>query len=412
MSGMTPTNKIWAWIGFGMQLGIVFSLGCSRSEGAGEDGENDGIGDGSGTADSSSTKEGSDDTGERDPDSENRFWESDDFDECAAVAETAENEYQPLDIIFIIDNTPSMLDEINEVRANMNLFSERIVESGLDARIVLVSCLPGDCGNKNFHGICIDAPLGAEEGCIEGGPYDDTNLPDYLHVSEKVASVKGLEITLNTFDEWRSMLRPGAKTHFVIVSDDTDETSAEAFDEAVRQLDPDQFKDYQFNGIFAYMSKDDACAIGSSEPCCTYAAPEGNTDSWDTVYADLVTLTGGVSGDLCLQDFDPVFDELVQSVIASAELSCEWEIPKPPDGETLDPSRVNIDFLDGEGAKTLIGNVESEEQCDRVDNAWYYDNPEDPEKIMVCPATCDWIRRFPHAQIVLQFGCETEVLVV
>jgi hypothetical protein len=429
MNIMPPGNNTYARIGFLLQLGVIFFLGCSSSDGIGKDGSNDendtsdesetSTSDESetSTSDESETStndemKGSGDTSDKGEDSENSFWESDDFDECAAVSETAKNEYQPLDIIFVIDNTPSMLDEINEVRANMNLFSERIVDSGLDARIVLVSCLPGDCDNKKFHGICIDPPLGATDGCIEGGPYDDTNLPDYLHISRRVPSVKGLEITLDTFDEWQSMLRPNAKKHFVIVSDDTDETSAKAFNEAVLQLDPEQFADYQFNGIFAYMSKDDACAISSSEPCCTYAAPEGNANSWETVYADLVTLTGGVSGDLCLQDFNPVFDELAQSVIASAELSCEWEIPEPPDGETLDPALVNIDFLDGEGDMTTIGNIESEDQCDRVDNAWYYDNPDNPKKILVCPTTCDWIRGFSNAQIVLQFGCKTETIVV
>ena len=73
---------------------------------------------------------------------------------------------------------------------------------------------------------------------------------------------------------------------------------------------------------------------------------------------------------------------------------------------------VNIDFLDGEGNKTLIGNIESAAQCNRVDHAWYYDDPDNPEKIMVCPKTCDWIRGFPNAQIVLQFGCKTEAIVV
>lgn len=342
---------------------------------------------------------------------EDAFWESDDFDECAAVNETAKNEYQPLDIIFTIDNTPSMLDEINEVRANMNLFSERIIESGLDANIILVSCLPGDCMNNKFHGICIDAPLGAQDGCVGDEPYEDTNLPQYLHVSTRVASVKGLGITVNTFEDWKSMLRANSKKHFVIVSDDTDETSAEAFNEAVLQLDADLFVDYQFNGIFAYTSKDTACAIDDTEPCCTYAAPEGNTDSWEPVYADLVASTGGVSGDLCLQDFDPVFDELAQSVIASAELSCEWEIPEPPDGETLDPARVNIDFVTKDDME-LIGNIESSDMCKDVEKAWYYDDPENPKKIMVCPTTCDWIRGFENAQIVLQFGCETETIIV
>ncbi len=388
--------------------GSLWGSGCSQVSRSDSDSNGDGDfieGEGdSSTPESTSGNEVTSDPGDQ-------FWESDDFDECATVSETAQNVFQPLDIIFTIDNTPSMLDEINEVRANMNRFSQEIIDSGLDAQIVLISCLPGDCDNDRFHGICIDAPLGAPDGCPEDGPYEDTNLPKYLHLSERVPSVKGLGITLDTYDDWQSMLRDGSKKHFVIVSDDTDETSAQAFHEAVLALG-DEFDEYQFNGIFAYMSKDDACDIDESEPCCTFAAPEGNTDSWETVYADLVTMTGGVSGDLCLQDFDPVFEELAQSVIRSAELSCEWEIPEPPEGEVLDPTLVNIDFLDGEGNLFPIGNIADDSLCDRVDNAWYYDNPENPSHILVCPNTCDWIQGFTGAQIVLQFGCETETIVV
>ena len=75
-----------------------------------------------------------------------------------------------------------------------------------------------------------------------------------------------------------------------------------------------------------YPKSNEACAISTSEPCCTYAAPGGE----GVPYRELVQQTGGEMGDLCLQDFDPVFDVLAGAVVESATLSCEWAIPEPP----------------------------------------------------------------------------------
>jgi hypothetical protein len=392
---MSKIQFIWLTVLFAG----LFVGGC---EGGDDEGSTDADSDSDTDVDTDGDTDGDAD-GDSDGDSD-----GDTFDECVAVSEGAQNTYEPIDVIFTIDNTPSMTDEINEVRANMNAFSEQVGAAGLNMRIVLISCLPGDCGNDTWNGICIDPPVGAEGGCEGSGPYDDTNLPDYLHVSERVESVKTFENAIATYDQWKDMLRPASKKHFVIVSDDTDEITAEQFNESVLALDEDMFEDYQFNGIFAYMSKDDACAISSSEPCCTYAAPEGQTEVWIDAYAELVQMTGGVSGDLCLQDFDPVFDELAGSVIASAEINCEWEIPDPPEGETLDPDKVNVEFIDGEGNSHIIGHIESAEQCDQVENGWYYDDPENPTMVYVCSQTCEWIQGDEGAQINVQFGCETE----
>ena len=54
------------------------------------------------------------------------------FDGCVSVSETATAGRGPADVIFVIDNTPSMEDEIEEVRANMNAFSQMVADEGLD----------------------------------------------------------------------------------------------------------------------------------------------------------------------------------------------------------------------------------------------------------------------------------------
>ena len=347
-----------------------------------------------------------------------------DFEDCESLTEGAVNTYQPADIIFVIDNTPSMEDEIEAVRANMNGFSSEIMASGIDVQITMISCLPGDCGNSGggaeFFGICIESPLGADDGCegdpAEGPVTDDTNLPHYKHLSTRVPSMKGLRWVVETYNDdndhtaegWSDMIRTDSVKHVVLVSDDADEWTASEFDSAFQALDPVLLADYKFHGIFAYMSKDEACDISEEEPCCEFAAPAVDPElHWDS-YATLVTMTGGTSGDLCLQDFEPVFEALGTSVIASSEIACEWVIPEPPEGETFDSDFLNIEFVNSEGESSFIGHVDSADDCGSAPHAWYYDELDPPTMIYVCPQTCDWFQSEEGAHLIIHFGCETE----
>lgn len=336
--------------------------------------------------------------GEGGEDSHGGSDDHDTFEECAAVSQTAGNNYQPVDVIFAIDNSPSMGDEIDEVRANMYAFSKAVSEKGLDMRVVLISCLPGDCGMSHFLGICIDPPFGAGVGC----PADDSNPPQYLHISKRVPSVKALRWIIDSYSEYQGMMREGAARHVVVISDDRDEWTSTQFDTAFRGLESG-FEDYLFHGIFSFMSKEEACAV--SHPCCQYAAPGGE----GVAYRELVELTGGVSGDLCEQDFSPVFGALADSVIGHAKLSCSWDIPQPPEGETLDPTKVNVRLTTQGGDTRYIGHVSGVSDCASVEHGWFYDNPSNPKTVLVCPQTCAWIRTLKQATMDVLFGCETEI---
>jgi hypothetical protein len=313
------------------------------------------------------------------------------------VSQTAGNEYQPADVIFAIDNSPSMGDEIEEVRANMYAFSKSVADKGLDMNVVLISCRPGDCDKDQFLGICIDPPFGGGAGC----PADDSNPPAYLHISTRVPSTKGLQWIVNNYPAYENMLRDNAVRHVVVISDDGDDWSSSQFDTALRALDPG-FEGYVFHGIYSYMSKVEACA--ASHPCCNYAAPDGE----GVPYRELVSLTGGVSGDLCEQDFDPVFEALAGSVIGHSKLSCSWDIPAPPAGETLDPTEVNMRLTDPNGDEHFIGHVAGASDCGKVEHGWYYDKPVNPQTVLVCPQTCAWIQGLAAATMDVLFGCETE----
>lgn len=325
------------------------------------------------------------------------------FDQCAAVSVAAKPVYKPVDIVFTIDNTPSMLDEIQQVRANMNEFSKMIMASGIDAHIVLISCLPGECDNDKWHGICLDPPLGVQGGCEGAGPYSDTNPPHYLHVSERIPSLKGLGRTVETYHQWKSMIRPDTLKHFVAVSDDNDEWSASSFHSALLALDPG-LAGYRYHAIFAYKSKEDACALSGSEPCCTYAAPSGE----GAVYRELVAVTGGVSGDLCLQNFAPVFKQLATSVVVGAQTDCAWQLPSPPDGQDLDPTQINVQ-VEADGTTRQLGQVASAADCSAVGEGWYYDHPYQPTRITACPQTCTALQGKAGVKVNILFGCRTKL---
>ena len=94
---------------------------------------------------------------------------------------------------------------------------------------------------------------------------------------------------------------------------------------------------------------------------------------------------------------------------AESSLACEWAIPDPMGDDPIDFGKVNVDFDDGMGGVQTIGKVESEADCGNVSDGWFYDDPQNPTKILVCPQTCTKIQGVPKATMKIKFGCETVI---
>jgi hypothetical protein len=372
-----------ATISIVLLLGVILAAGSWLATCAADDG-----GGGESDADSDTDSGGDTDTDtstDVDPDTDTGF------EECSEMSISAQNSLTPVDIIIAVDNSGSMTAEAEFVQENMNDFSQQIVDSGVDAHIVLISS-PNDVST---NGICVDAPLGS------GSCPDDTNMPNYLHVPWPVSSVDALMQIRDSYETWwDDMLREDSVRHFVVVSDDNSWLPALEFIDDMAELDP-PMEEFLSHAIASPMDVATACAMDPPHPCCYFAASMG------TVYLELAALTEGIFADLCSQDFGPVFDELAE-VVTDVPISCEWVIPDPPDDEVFDPEMVNVDYIDEEDVVHPIGHVNSADDCDDVSHAWYYDDPDDPETIKVCPQTCFWIQSSPDATIVIKFGCETE----
>lgn len=333
---------------------------------------------------------------------------------CAETSDVATDivTVQPADIVFAIDGSSSMAEETQFVREQMNEFSQKIMDSGIDVHVIVIAAESGGAGGaggaagtttitaaagrpafpggpgyqRQTFGMCIDAPLGSGQ-CPK-----DENLPHYARVPQLVDSNDSLNLFISKYPEYKEHLRPEASKSLVVVSDDNatarPNNSAEVFKENFTALDPTLLENWTFNGVFCFTQCEQAFAIGS-------------------VYADLVSQTDGVSGDLCLQDFKPVFDRLAEQIIqkSGSEIECEWVLPEREKGQTFSPALVEAKRVDSNGTTTL-GRVASMEQCSDK-GGWYFDSNLNPTKILACESSCQAMQNTDGGGIEISFGCES-----
>jgi hypothetical protein len=98
--------------------------------------------------------------------------------------------------------------------------------------------------------------------------------------------------------------------------------------------------------------------------------------------------------------------------IRGARLACQYQIPQPTNGGTLNYGQVNVALTDG-GQKTVIYYVKNAAACDASSGGWYYDvDPAagTPSKIIACPTTCSAFQAAPNgASVGIALGCDTIV---
>jgi hypothetical protein len=200
---------------------------------------------------------------------------------------------------------------------------------------------------------------------------------------------------IDAYPSYRDQLRPDSLKTFVAVTDDdaTDApiNTADAFIAAVDGLDVGGalWSGWRYSSIYCFTQCEQAAEIGA-------------------VHADLVAKTGGVGGDLCLQDFGPVFDELARQVLEGVQLTCDWEIPAAPSGEVFDAVRTNVELM-LDGAREPLAKAPSQAGCGDQ-GGWHYDDEEAPSRVQACPATCTRIQAANDASVDILFGCATKLL--
>ncbi len=342
---------------------------------------------------------------------------------CAGVASEAELVPLPVDIIWVVDNSNSMEPAIAQVKAGLNDFADLISASSLDFKVILLS----HRGSADLS-ICIPQPLAGDDACGNG--------PRFFHSSVDILSTQPLEQFLGTLaqtdgymegqarggEPWADELRPDATKTIVVVTDDNARLSATDFQNFAGGqnpfnsltlppgiLDPSWnglFDNFLFSGIYGWGDANDPSVI------CTYPDSTSPPSSGLT-YTTLVNQTGGVRAQICdgANAWGPFFDSVAQAVVEASEIECTLAIPPPPVGEELDFTKVNVQLVSGPD-ETIIPNVGGEPGCGGGEG-WYYDDPNAPMNVVLCPASCDHAQQLagPNqpGSVEVLFGCATIV---
>ncbi|HRI69462.1 MAG TPA: vWA domain-containing protein, partial [Polyangium sp.] len=94
--------------------------------------------------------------------------------------------------------------------------------------------------------------------------------------------------------------------------------------------------------------------------------------------------------------------------IRTSALSCEYIIPPPPADEPFELDLVVVKYVAADGTQTEIVRADNEIDCGQAPG-WYFDDPVDPKKIRLCPASCDVARLDKQARVDVFFGCKPKL---
>ena len=320
---------------------------------------------------------------------------------CATTTAPAVPAILPADIIWVVDNSLSMQEEVTAVSANLNRFANFIISSGIDAQVVMVSNDDPTIGDGKYH-VCVPPPLSATDAgvCPLGRDVDGER---YYHervtiegVSSSNSRTNALTAIVNGYPNYRSRLRPGAITHIVVVSDDDSAITAAEFDAQLAGLAPG----FLTRPIVHSIVTRDATELASTTDGCVVAGcPCGYRVG--TEYLALSASTGGIVQSICAADWGPVSDAIAAAVVETTSLPCSYAVPSPGGGLSVNPEQVNV-YAAAAGERTLIPNVAAETACG-IEPGWYYDNPADPRTLELCGASCVSVT----GSVEIDFGCDT-----
>ncbi|MBT6179994.1 MAG: hypothetical protein HOI23_22315 [Deltaproteobacteria bacterium] len=314
-------------------------------------------------------------------------------DACAAVNAAAQNVTLPVDIIWVIDASPSMDEEITLIEANLNAFVDQITDSGLDYHVILIGSDSQHYDasvQHSYYEICVPPPLSGAAGC------PDTDSDNYLHVRRGVHSSDGLDIAASTYSQYQHFLRPEALAHMVIVTDDNvgwGMNGNEFMDFVANATEPGFPNGLKFHSIVETIAYDPNCAFDDNCSC-----------GWEkgTDYIDLSESTGGLVHSVCSEDWNPIFDALAENLLEGTAMPCDFLIPEPGPNLEVDPGETNVVLVSEDGLeRTTLLNVVGANMCEG--QTWYFDDLDNPTTVHLCPAACGAI----SGSVEIEFGCET-----
>ena len=312
---------------------------------------------------------------------------------CASSTLTATKAM--VDIIFVIDTSGSMTEEIVQTKKNINDFAQTIGKSGLDYQVIMLA-QPGVAGNS----VCVPPPL--------GGANCASNPPTFQHIPVGIGSKDSLSKILSTYDSatpnlnWAKYLRPTATKVFVEITDDNSALAFASFEtQLLAKLPAGMFgtaqnRKYIFDSICGWT---DPSAPLSAMKCPTAV-------NIGAEYQNLSLLTKGIIDSVCKADYKAVFQNIAKGV--SGLLGCQFNMPVS-NGNPIDPTKVLVYFTPGSGPSVNFTQVTDPSKCAQFPDGWYFDNNAAPTKILLCAGACATVGSDASGKVDILVGCATQI---
>ena len=295
---------------------------------------------------------------------------------CEDFTLRATGALRPVDIVWVIDASPSMGDEIDRVEAELNAFAEGIGRSGLDYRVILIGSDREQsilAEAHDFFEICVPPPLSGAAGC------PDTDSDRFLHVREPIHSREAMAEAMRTVGQWQGFLRPDSRVHFVFVTDDDERGSTMASQFA-------NFADTTVGLAGRWTSHAIVDFVGYIDGCGIFGDTCSCGDGRGEQYLQLATLHDGLQLSICEPDWSPLFASLRERISLSDPVPCTFALPSPGDQYEVDYTAISVRSVTG-AASSAVPAVFDAAACG-PEGGWYLDNRANPTAMLLCPTTC------------------------
>jgi hypothetical protein len=338
---------------------------------------------------------------------------------CACASETQQAQTAPLDLFIMLDQSGSMLELVQggdtrweAVTTALNGYFAAPANAGVGVGLQYFPLLPNlpppvfcatdaDCGLSDpcLFGLCLGG--GGSNGTDSCNPADYA-VPEVgiaplspAHASSLSASIAAHAPTLDTptgaalkgalsYAKTWGQQHPSHVVAVVLATDG----------------EPTECTPMDIFSIAGIAQK----GLNGNPSVKTFVIGVGSS----LANLNAIAASGG-SGSAFLVDTNQNVVQQLSAALAAIQqqaLGCEYAIPQPQMG-SLDFTKVNVQYTPGGGMPVLLGNVANAAACDPQSGGWYYDNPANPTKILLCPATCSTVQVDPSGAIEILLGCDT-----
>ncbi len=325
-------------------------------------------------------------------------------------AEVFNGEGSPLDMYIMLDKSGSMQgSKWSSVTSAISSFMANQQSAGIGVGIQFFPSGPScpefcptmDCGPG--CGSCI--PFPGIGGICEGSP-TACDIPAYATPAVAIAELPGVAVDVDgamamnspsggtptapaiqggvEYAKTYAAANPGHKVILVLATDGDPQACSPTDIPSIRAL-----AEAGVNGSPSILTF--VIGVGDLEANLDQIAQGGGT-----LDAFMVDAGGNV---------EQQFLDALEAIKGQA-LGCAYSIPVPQDGDA-DYDRVNVVYTPAGGTGETIPYVGTVDQCPQNGDGWYYDNPQDPTQILLCPFTCGRIEGDETGQVEVVLGCAT-----